>query len=111
MKHASKNGGQLRLYYRGISADLIGEEHGVTEAQFRHLADQTAPVIKQLNESRKGGSERYRDLPFNQEIARGVKDLAAELRDRTENLVVLGIGGSALGSMARNQPQNEVASS
>jgi glucose-6-phosphate isomerase len=54
----------------------------------------------QLNKERKAGQTPYRDLPFSAQIAQQVKKLTAELKDRCENLVVLGIGGSALGNIA-----------
>jgi glucose-6-phosphate isomerase len=57
-------------------------------------------LITQLNAERKAGKTPYRDLPFNAQIAQQVKELVAELKDRCENLVVLGIGGSALGNIA-----------
>ena len=39
-------------------------------------------------------------MPYSEEIPQKVKALVNELKDRCENLVVLGIGGSALGSIA-----------
>ncbi|MFZ0034941.1 MAG: glucose-6-phosphate isomerase, partial [Sedimentisphaerales bacterium] len=46
------------------------------------------------------GKTPYRDLPFNEKTVQKVKKLTTELKDRCENLVVLGIGGSALGNIA-----------
>jgi glucose-6-phosphate isomerase len=57
-------------------------------------------LISQLNDERKAGETPYRDLPFNSKTIDRVKGLACELRDDCENLVVLGIGGSALGNIA-----------
>ena len=91
---------QIRLYYKNVMADVLGQEHGITKQQLEDLAQKTSPVIKQLNEDRKAGQTPYRDLPFNEQMVEQVKDLTAQVRDGCEYLVVLGIGGSALGNIA-----------
>ncbi len=91
---------EVKLHYKNVMADVIGDEHGITPAQLKDLAKQTSPLIQQLNEERGTGKIPYRDLPYNSEISREVKELVKELKGRCENLVVFGIGGSALGSIA-----------
>ena len=91
---------QVKLYYKNVTANVIGAEHGISDTQLKALAEKTSPLILQLNKERKAGETPYRDLPFNTKIAQQVKELAADLKDRCENLVVLGIGGSALGNIA-----------
>jgi len=83
-----------------VIADIIGDEHGISPEQFRKLAEKTSPLILKLNEERKNRKTPYRDLPFNTKISQQVKELATQLNDGCENLVVLGIGGSALGNIA-----------
>jgi glucose-6-phosphate isomerase len=91
---------QIKLYYKNVTAEIIGEENGITPKQMKSLQQKTLPLIKQLNRERKEGKTPYRDLPFKTEIADKVKGLASELKGQCENLVVLGIGGSALGNIA-----------
>lgn len=91
---------QIKLYYKNVTADVIGAEHGITDVQLKALAEKTSPLIQKLNEERQAGLTPYRELPFNAQITQQVKKLAAELKDGCENLAVLGIGGSALGSIA-----------
>jgi len=91
---------KIKLYYKNVTSEVIGDEHGITPQQFKEMADETAPLIKQLNDQRKAGETPYRDLPFRDDIARDVKQLAENLKYRCENFVVLGIGGSALGNIA-----------
>ena len=91
---------QIKLYYKNVTAEVIGEENGISPVQLDALADQTSPLIQKLNSQRKAGQTPYRDLTFNDKIPQQVKALAAELKDDCENLVVLGIGGSALGNIA-----------
>jgi glucose-6-phosphate isomerase len=91
---------QIGLYYKNVTAEIIGAEHGMTTDQFKALAERTAPLIKKLNEERAAGKTSYRDLPCDEQTPQQVKELVAKLRDGCENLVVLGIGGSALGNIA-----------
>ena len=91
---------QIKLYYKNVTAEVIGAEHGITAEQLKDLAEKTSPLIQNLNEERQAGKTPYRDLPFNTETPERVKELASRLKDRCENLVVLGIGGSALGNIA-----------
>jgi len=91
---------QIKFYYKNVLADVIGAEHGITDSQLKALAEKTTPLLKQLNRQRQQGRTAYRDLPFNLKTAEKVKNLADEVKDGCENLVVLGIGGSALGNIA-----------
>jgi len=91
---------EIKLYYKNVTAEVIGAEHGITAEQLTELSQETTPVISQLNRQRKDGQTPYRALPYNKQIPQDVKALVEELRPRCENLVVLGIGGSALGSIA-----------
>jgi len=91
---------KIRLYYKNVTADVIGAEHGITAAQFDDLRRETAPLISQLNQQRAAGETAYRDLPYNENYPADVKQLVEELGGRCENFVVLGIGGSALGNIA-----------
>jgi len=90
----------IRLYYKNVTAEVIGAEHGITSEQLKKLAEKTSPIITQLNQQRKAGKTPYRDLPFKIEIAERIKKLVAEVKEDCENFVVLGIGGSALGNIA-----------
>ena len=91
---------QIKLYYKNVMADVIGGEHGIASVQLKALAEKTSPLISKLNEERKSGKIPYRDLPFKKDVPRMVEKLVAEVKNGCENLVVLGIGGSALGNIA-----------
>ena len=89
---------KIELYYKNVTADVVGPEHGITHHQLDELADQTTPLIEELNEQRKSGKIPYRDLPYNKDYPAAVKEIASQVE--CENFVVLGIGGSALGNIA-----------
>ena len=91
---------EIKLYYKNVTSDVIGAEHGISRAELDDLAKKTTPLISQLNCDKQAGKMPYRDLPFNTKISEKVKQLVNELKDGCENLVVFGIGGSALGNIA-----------
>jgi glucose-6-phosphate isomerase len=60
-------------------------------------------LTRKLAQTRGKGWERWRELanePMRGEHVRAVKQIAANCKGKFENLVVLGIGGSALGNIA-----------
>jgi len=96
---------EIKLHYKNVMAEvngvkILGTENGITDAQLKDLAEITSPLISKLNKERQVGETHYRDLPYNSKIAQEVKELVKKLRGRCENLVVFGIGGSALGNIA-----------
>ncbi|MGA2914483.1 MAG: glucose-6-phosphate isomerase [Sedimentisphaerales bacterium] len=90
---------QIKLYYKNVMSEIIGPEHGITKEQLDSLAKKTGPLIGQLNADRKAGKVHYRDLPYQNDTVKQVKQIAGEF-SWCENFVVLGIGGSALGNIA-----------
>ncbi len=91
---------KIRLYYKNITAEVIGEKHGISAEQLKALAARTESLIVELNRQRAGGQTPYRDLPYSNRYPQAVKKLVKELEGKCENFVVLGIGGSALGNIA-----------
>ena len=98
---------QIKLYFKNVMAEVIGDEHGVTDRQFAELSARVEPLIpvvagEIIGRNRHPDITRtvYGTLPANKDIAAGVLKLVGELKARCDNLVVLGIGGSALGNIA-----------
>ncbi len=91
---------QIKLYYKNVMADAIGPEHGIPKTELGNLAVKIKPLISGLKDQIAGGKTKYGNLPFDDNIRAEVERLAESFEDRCENLVVLGIGGSALGNIA-----------
>ncbi len=93
----------LKLDYRNVSSNVIGEEHGLDlQSEFSSYAEQIKRIIIDLN-SRKDKPEQWlqwMNLGYNEETVWYVKEYAAMVKGRFDNILVLGIGGSALGGMA-----------
>ena len=48
---------QIKLYYKNVTAEIIGEENGITPEQLKSLSEKTSPLIGKLNEERKAGKK------------------------------------------------------
>ena len=93
---------QIKLYYKNATSDVIGSKEGITPKQLKSLEKKIKPLISKINSQRKAGETPYRDLPYNKRISRRVNKLVRTLQGKCDYLVVLGIGGSALGNIALN---------
>jgi len=91
---------QIKFYYKNVLASAIGHEHGISKEQLDDLAKQTTPLIPKIKDEITSRHVRYGFLPADDQIAKSVKKLVKQFKPRCENLVVLGIGGSALGNIA-----------
>jgi glucose-6-phosphate isomerase len=92
----------VELDYRNCLADRIGET-GLSAEDLDRARGELASFTDRLAETSGTGSQRWRHLPFDpvrSEHLAAVGELVERLRDATENLLVLGIGGSALGNHA-----------
>ena len=91
---------QIKLDYKNITSAVIGAKDGITPTQLKSLGKKIKPLISKINKQRKAGKTPFRDLPYNKRISTRVNALVKTLRKECDYLVVLGIGGSALGNIA-----------
>lgn len=93
---------EIKLYYKNATADAVGKEYGIAEKQLReHLAELPKKIEKLRSFPRiRKRDDAYRKLPYDTETAQQVKKVVKKLKPGCDNLVVLGIGGSALGNIA-----------
>jgi glucose-6-phosphate isomerase len=95
----------LHLDYANCLADRVGS-HGLDPDHFAPGSEPAMAIgahTTRLAGSRGKGWERWRDLPFDPvrtSHLKAVKEVAKQCQGRFETLVVLGIGGSALGNIA-----------
>ncbi|RMH13773.1 MAG: glucose-6-phosphate isomerase [Planctomycetota bacterium] len=95
----------LTLDYANCLSVRVGN-HGLDPDRLEpgsELAEAAHTLTQRLEQTRGTGWERWRELPFGQmrsQHVEAVRALVQERRGRFENLVVLGIGGSALGNIA-----------
>lgn len=95
----------LTLDYANCLSTRVGS-HGLDPAfldAHGEAADAVKSMTARLNASRGKNWERWRELhrgPMRAEHVGAIKPLVARLKGKFDNLVVLGIGGSALGNIA-----------
>lgn len=100
---------RLTLDYTNVLADAIGGRHGITARKLRRAIEVAAPAVEQFAADRKAGRMPFHTLPYVQDDV--VRDIRREARARRafDDLVVVGIGGSALGNImlqaALNHPE------
>jgi len=97
---------EIQLYWRNASADAVGEKHGVSDRDLKEITPKLEKIHNQIQSDRKAGQLRFRDLPHDEEMLEAVQREVEHFRDRCDVLVVLGIGGSALGNIALQQALN-----
>ena len=94
--------------YADIKVDIsrakssaVGKAHGITPSEFKDIEPRVLAAHKQLAAERKAKKYGFYDLHKDKAAFKQVKDAAKHFSDfGYENLVVLGIGGSALGITA-----------
>lgn len=93
----------LKLDYRNVKCAVVGNENGLEiEQEFESYKEKIAQIIADLNKrkDKPGQWLQWMNLGYSEETVWLVKEYAAIVRNRFENILVLGIGGSALGGIA-----------
>lgn len=101
----------LTLDFANCLSDRVGN-HGLDPAALDPKgegAQAAASVTRKLSKTKGTGWERWRDLPFGEvrkQHVSGVASAVERCRGKFDNMIVLGIGGSALGNIALQSALN-----
>ncbi|MDH5510220.1 MAG: glucose-6-phosphate isomerase [Nitrospinota bacterium] len=90
----------LILDYTNVMSAAVGEENGLTDEEISSLSSRTKQIHEDLASRRASGDKPFYDLPYKKEEAKKLQRAAGALAKNFQNFVVLGIGGSALGTTA-----------
>ena len=93
----------LKLDYRNVKAAIVGKENGLElETEFEAYKETISKIISDLNKKKDKPGQwlQWMNLGYNEETVWLVKEYASLVKNRFENILVLGIGGSALGGIA-----------
>ena len=96
----------IKFDYRGTDSNIIGIENGLNiSEEFDKHRERISQIITDLNQNKDkpGRWLRWMNLGYNEETVWYVKEYAAMVEGRFDNLLVLGIGGSALGGIAMTE--------
>lgn len=93
----------IKFDYRNADAMVVGQENGLNlSEEFAQYRNRISEIITDLNQRKDklGQWLQWMNLGYNEETLWYVKEYASMVRGRFENILVLGIGGSALGGLA-----------
>ena len=93
----------LRLNYKYADATVIGEGNGLNiQEEFNNHKDLLSSIIEDLymQKDKPGNFLQWMNSGYSDETVWYVKEYAALVENRFDNILVLGIGGSALGGLA-----------
>ena len=88
----------IKLNCKNADVRVVGEENGLDlELEFNNYKDKIANIISDLNKRKDKNGQwlQWMNLGYNEETLWYVKEYAAMVKGRFDNILVLGIGGSA----------------
>ncbi|MFH0911041.1 MAG: glucose-6-phosphate isomerase [Planctomycetota bacterium] len=89
----------IRCDFNGVLARWIGK-HGIQEKWFQGIEPRVKTAVRDLQKRRGRGMTGWYELPYEQAQVKKILASARRKRGRYDEVVVLGIGGSALGTIA-----------
>jgi glucose-6-phosphate isomerase len=93
----------LSLNYANCLSDTLGSEHGLGDQDLAGLQNRLNDAHHSIRQQSTSGKIGFMDLPHAKEEAKKIMAWAKKAKDQFDTLVVLGIGGSALGNTAIQQ--------
>ena len=89
---------EIKIDITRAKSSAVTAKHGITPAELRALEPAVKAGHRQMRADRKSGKYGFYDVYKDKEVVTKVKNLAETYRNtEIDNLVILGIGGSALG--------------
>ncbi len=92
-------GGKIQYDYQFMSADKVGR-FGFKKQELAKLAKDLKNFNKKIKQTKKEPELSFLNLPYDNQTLRQVLKISRKLPAKFDNLVVVGIGGSSLGSKA-----------
>jgi len=90
----------LRLDFSHMMSDFIGADKGITREEIDELIPRALEIAANIKNKRETGEWGFYQMPYDIKTADKVRQMASLFKDKCDDFVVLGIGGSALGGIA-----------
>jgi len=90
----------VTLDYNNMLSPRLGGEQGIDPARLAELAERFREVHADVERRREAGELGFYSLPYQTDVVDEIESFANGVGQAFENVVVLGIGGSALGTIA-----------
>jgi glucose-6-phosphate isomerase len=94
------NNQSLRYDWTNLRAELVGSGHGLTRADLKAHREQARTAVEKFIPRVDAREFGFPALPFDEEPVKQVARYARAHRGRYRSVLLLGIGGSALGATA-----------
>jgi glucose-6-phosphate isomerase len=92
---------RIRYDVNHLMADVIGDAHGFKAEDLQSHAATAEAALAAVQAHRNTGDMRWTELPYqDSQLLSQLRSTAEGIRQQFKNFVVLGIGGSALGTIA-----------
>ena len=95
----------IQLYWKNATSKVVGD-HGISPQDLATVEPKINHALETVLNQCKSGRLGYTKLPTHPTYAAEVKALVEKYKDNTTDLIVLGIGGSALGNIALQSALN-----
>ncbi|MBO7673316.1 glucose-6-phosphate isomerase [bacterium] len=93
----------ITLNYKNADANIIGKANGLDiESAFLSYSSQISDIISNIYSRKDEAGQwlKWMNLGYDSELYSSIKSFANSVKGKFENILVLGIGGSALGGIA-----------
>ena len=93
----------LEFNWKNADSAIVGSQDGLdVQKEFNNYKDKVAEIVSDIyaNKDVDGRWLRWMTLGDQQEVVAQINEYAAKVKGKFENVLVLGIGGSALGCIA-----------
>jgi len=93
----------LEFNWKNVDSSVIGSEHGIdVKKEFDNHKDRIAAIVSDIytNKTTSGKWLAWMNLGYKEETVNEINEYAASIKGKFDNLIVMGIGGSALGAIS-----------
>ncbi len=90
---------RIQLNFNNMMKTRFGS-FGISDKDIEKLSKKIKIAINNLNQKREDGKLGFMYLPYDTKTKEDIKKVSDMAKERFENILVLGIGGSALGTIA-----------
>lgn len=90
----------MKLHYGRIFTDKLDGEHGLPRARLEDLAQRFPAVLSEVRARRRDGEYGFYELGEQTQTVSAIRRFAEGVGQAYDHVLVLGIGGSALGTKA-----------
>ncbi len=93
----------IEFDFRNVTQEVIGTENGLNvQEEFNNYRETIHRIISDMNSNKDkpGQKLQWMNLGYNEETIWYVREFAAMVENRFDNILIVGLGGSALGGKA-----------